>query len=276
MPDYAHIINQHYGQAELSAKILRALQEAGKDPAALTRDDLASCDELHDGGREGTRELARLARRRAGMHVLDIGSGLGGPARTLAAEYGCQVTGLDLAAEFCQAAEMLTARVGLSDRVTFRQGDALHLPFDPGSFDVVWTQYALMNIADKARLVQEAHRVLRPGGLLVCGAHMAGPVPGLHFPVCWANDATLNFLCAPEAFRHLVITTGFTERAWEDVTAWAIALGRRRQAAPQGERSPLGLHLVIAGDVPQMVANILRNFEEGRTVAIRAVYQRTA
>jgi hypothetical protein len=86
----------------------------------------------------------------------------------------------------------------------------------------------------------------------------------------------LNFLCAPEAFRHLVIMAGFAERAWEDVTAWAIAMGRRRQAAAQGERSPLGLHVVIAGDVPQMVANILRNFEEGRTVAIRAVYQRTA
>jgi SAM-dependent methyltransferase len=276
MSDYAHAINRHYGQADLRAKILTALRAAGKDPEALTRDDLASFDELHDGGREGTRELARLAGLRAGMHVLDIGSGLGGPARTLAAEYGCQVTGLDLAEEFCQAAEMLTTRVGLSDRVTFRQGDALHLPFDPGSFDVVWTQYALMNIADKPRLVQEAHRVLRPEGLLVCGAHMAGSVPEVHFPVCWAHDATLNFLCSPEVFRHLVITTGFTERAWEDVTAWAIALGRRRQAAAQGERSPLGLHVVIARDVPQMVANILRNFEEGRTVAIRAVYQRTA
>jgi MPBQ/MSBQ methyltransferase len=185
------------------------------------------------------------------------------------------VTGLDLTDAACQAAEMLTTRVGLSERVTFRQGDALHLPFDPGSFDVVWTQYALMNIADKTRLVQEAHRVLRPEGLLVCGAIMAGPVPEVHFPVFWAHDATLNFLAAPEAFRRLVIATGFTELAWEDVTAWALAMGRRRQTATQGERPPLGLHVVIAGDVPQMVANVLRNFEEGRTVAVRAVYQRT-
>jgi ubiquinone/menaquinone biosynthesis C-methylase UbiE len=275
MSDYAHAINQHYGQAELGAKILTALRAAGKNLEALTRDDLVSFDEQHDGGREGTRELARLAGLRAGMHVLDIGSGLGGPARTLAAEYSCQVTGLDLTEEACQAAEMLTSRVGLSERVTFRQGDALHLPFDPGSFDVVWTQYALMNIADKTRLVQEAHRVLRPEGLLVCGAIMAGPVPEIHFPVFWANDPTLNFLSSPEAFRHLVIATGFTERAWEDVTAWALDMGRRRQAAPPGERSPLGLHVVIAGDIPQMLANVLRNFEESRTVAVRVVYQRT-
>jgi SAM-dependent methyltransferase len=274
MSAYAHVINRHYGQAELRAKILTALREAGKDLDALSRDDLASFDEQHDGGREGTRELARLAGLHEGMHVLDIGSGLGGPARTLAAEYGCQVTGLDLTEESCQVAEMLTTRVGLRDRVTFRHGDALHMPFDPGSFDVVWTQYALMNIADKTRLVQEAHRVLRPEGSLVCGAIMAGPVPEVYFPVFWANDATLNFLSSPEAFRHLVVATGFTERAWEDVTAWAMAMGRRRQAATQGERPLLGLHVVIAGDVPQMAANVLRNFEEGRTMAIRAVYKR--
>jgi len=275
MSDYAHVINQHYGQAELGAKILTALRAAGKDIDALTRDDLASFDEQHDGGREGTRELARLAGLRAGMHVLDIGSGLGGPARTLAAEFGCQVMGLDLTEEACQAAEMLTTRVGLSDRVTFRQGNALHLPFDPGSFDVVWTQYALMNITDKARLAQEARRVLRPEGLLVCGAIMAGPVPEMHLPVFWASDATLNCLSSPETFRRLVIAVGFTELVWEDVTAWALALGRRRQVASQGERPPLGLHVVIAGDVPRMVANVLQNFEEGRTVAVRAVYRRS-
>src|SRR5919197_4490873 len=122
MSDYVHAINQLYGQAGLSAKILTALHEAGKDLDALTRDDLASFDEQHDGGREGTRELARLAGLRAGMHVLDVGSGLGGPARTLAAEFGCRVTGRDLTEEFCRAAVMLTARVGLQDRIAFRHG----------------------------------------------------------------------------------------------------------------------------------------------------------
>ena len=77
MSDYVHAINQIYGQAELSAKLLTALREAGKDLDALTRDDLAVFDEQHGGGREATRELARLTGLHAGMHVLDVGSGLG-------------------------------------------------------------------------------------------------------------------------------------------------------------------------------------------------------
>jgi ubiquinone/menaquinone biosynthesis C-methylase UbiE len=137
MSAYAHAINQLYGQAELSAKILTALREAGKDLEALRRDDLASFDEQHDGGRETTRELARLTGLRAGMHVLDVGSGLGGPARTLAVEFGCQVTGLDLTEEFCQAATMLTACVGLQERTTFHHGSALDLPFEEATFDAV-------------------------------------------------------------------------------------------------------------------------------------------
>jgi sarcosine/dimethylglycine N-methyltransferase len=140
MSGYAHAISHLYGQAELSAKILTALHKAGKGLDALTRDDLASFDELHDGGRETTRELARLAGLREGIHVLDVGSGLGGPARTLAVEYGCRVTGLDLTEAFCEAATMLTARVGLQERVAFRHGSALDLPFEEATFDAVWTQ----------------------------------------------------------------------------------------------------------------------------------------
>jgi len=216
MSDYAHAINQLYGQADLSAKILTALREAGTDLEALTRDDVASFDEQHGGGREATRELARLTGLRASMHVLDVGSGLGGPARTLAAEFGCRVTGRDLTEEFCRAAVMLTARVGLQERITFQHGSALDLPFEAASFDVVWTQGVLMNIADKARLFAEVYRVLRPSGRLAFQASLAGPVPGVYYPTFWADDAQLSFLVSPEDCRRLLVATGFHECAWHD------------------------------------------------------------
>ena len=280
MSDYAHAINQHYGQAELSAKILTALQEAGKDIAALTRDDLAAFDEHHGGGREATRELARLVGLREGMHVLDVGRGIGGPARTLAAEFGCRVIGLDLTEAFCRAAEMLTARVGLHDRVTFRQGNALAMPFAEATFDVVWTQDVLMNIAEKPRLFAEIYRVLRPGGHLAFQANLAGQVPGVSYPTFWADDARLSFLLPPEECRRLLVASGFQERAWSDTTAQAVARAHTRLAsgseeAPSGDGPPaLGLGVLVATDLDSILANMLRNFAEGRLAKVMAVFER--
>src|SRR5690606_22893083 len=101
----------------------------GKDLERLTVEDLAPATEFHSRGTAATLELAEHAGITADMHVLDVGGGLGGPARTLASQYGCQVTVLDLTADFCRIGEDLTARTGLQDRVTFQHGDALDMPF---------------------------------------------------------------------------------------------------------------------------------------------------
>lgn len=274
MTDYATAINRQYGHAGLSLKILDALQRAGKNLDALTRDDLVMFDELHIGGRGATRALATLAGLQPGMYVLDIGSGVGGPSRTLAAEFGCRVLGLDLTEEFCRAAEMMTTRVGLGGRVTFKQGDALDMPFDSETFDVVWTQSTVMNIADKGLLLQEVRRVLRPEGLLALEANLEGSVPGLHFPVFWADDPTVSFLCTPEELRQLSVTSGFTELRWEDVTAQVIDRSRNQQAGTELDPSPLGIHLIHA-DAALKAANVMRNMKEGRIAVIQAVYERS-
>jgi SAM-dependent methyltransferase len=274
MSEYTHAINQLYGQAELSAQILAALRAAGKDLDALTRDDLASFDELHDGGRETTRELARLIGLHEGMHVLDVGSGLGGPARTLAVEYGCRVTGLDLTEEFCQAATMLTAHVGLQERVAFRHGSALDLPFAEATFDAVWTQGVLLSLSDKARFFAEASRVLRPGGRLAFQASLTGPVPGVYYPTLWADDAQLSFLVSPEECRRLLVATGFQERAWHDVTAQAVAQAQTRRTA--GTEGASVRAIIAPTNLEERIANRLRNYAEGRVVQVMAVFERPA
>ena len=156
----------HWEREQLAESILAALAAAGKNLDALTIDDLAITDQFHGGGKPATVRLARLFGAAPGQRVLDVGGGLGGPARTLAVEFGCRVTVVDLTESFVRAARVLTARLGLDDRVSHHVGDALDLRFDDGAFDVVWTQNSGMNIADKARLYAGFHRVLRPGGLL--------------------------------------------------------------------------------------------------------------
>ena len=266
-------INRYYGQPDLSANILAALQRAGKDLDALTRNDLAPFEEFHLRGRAATMELATAAGLHEGMAVLDVGSGVGGPARTLAAEFGCRVTGLDLTEEYCRAAEMLTSRVGLSDKVTIRQGNALDMPFDDGAFDLVWMQHTAMNIEDKERLFGEIRRVLRPSGRLALYEIFAGSVAPLHFPVPWADDSAISFLVAPPEASRLLAATGLRELVWTDVTGESIDLLRQLGAAARGAPAPLGLHLVV-GDFPGKLANVLRNMEEDRIAVVQGILER--
>ena len=262
-------ISEYWGRAGLNEAILESLAEAGKDLDALTIDDLAPTDQFHGGGKDATTRLARLAGLRPGSRVLDVGGGFGGPARTLAVEFGCQVTVIDLTLAYVSAAEMLTARLGLGDRVTHRTGDALALPFDPGSFDAVWTQNSGMNIADKERLYAGFHRVLRSGGLLAMQEPMAGPTKPPVFPVMWARDAGSSFLRAPEEMRALIEAAGFRSRAWDDVTA-EIAGPRDLSAVPRHS-----IQRIVMGDgLEEIISAGRRNREEGRIVMVQGVFDR--
>lgn len=269
MTGYQDAVSAHYGASDLSRRIVDALRAAGKGPETLTREDLTSFDEFHTGGRESTRALARRAGLAAGMVVLDVGSGVGGPARTLAAEFGVHVVGLDLTEEFCRAAEMLTMMVRLGDRVTFRHGDALAMPFDDHAFDVVWSQNTLMNIEDKARLFAEVHRVLRPGGVFALETVMAGSGDELHFPTFWAASPALNFLVTPDEARAMLRVAGFAVEAWDDVTDEAVARARVRRDRPVA--ATLGRGVIVTDDVDRKIENSWRNSVEHRIAHVRAV-----
>src|SRR5258708_3699292 len=174
-------IDQLYGRADLFERILAGLQAAGKNVDPITLDDLGPVDNFHTRGTAATQELMERAGIKAGMHVLDVGGGIGGPARFLASKVGCQVTVLDLTEEFCRTGKLLTERSGLSGQIAFRQGNALDIPFPDAHFDLVWTQHGAMNIEDKERLYSEIYRVLRPGGQLAFHEVMAGTVSPIYF-----------------------------------------------------------------------------------------------
>jgi SAM-dependent methyltransferase len=271
-------INAHYGRQGLGDSILDGLRAAGKDAARLTPADLAPLDQFHTRGKQATLELASLAGLRADQQVLDVGGGLGGPARTLAAALGCRVTVLDLTAEYCRVGEMLTARTGLEDRVSFHHGSALAMPFAAASFDVVWTEHSTMNVADKERLYAESYRVLRPGGRLALHEIMAGPVQPIHFPVPWAPDAAISFLRSPAEIRTLLAAAGFSELTWRDVSEPSLAWFQRRPAADPSAAPaappPLGVHLLLGPSFGTAVGNLVRNLAENRVVIVQGVLER--
>ena len=265
----ARATNVYWGRDGLERKILDALAAAGKNVDALTIDDLAPADQFHGGGKPATERLARLAGLKPGTRVLDVGGGLGGPARTLAGQFGCTVTVVDLTESYVRAATALTARLGLADCVTHRVGDALALDVSGEPFDVVWTQNSGMNIADKERLYAGFARALRPGGLLATQEPMAGPVQPVIFPVMWARDASSSFLRTQAAMRAVMETAGFRVRVWDDVTAETAGPGTA-DAIP-----PFFASRIIMGEALDPIVRAgHRNREEGRLISIQAVLDR--
>ncbi len=275
MSDIERLSVKHYGQRNLGESILAALRRMGKDVDALQPEDLAAVDAFHIRGRAATEELARFCKLGPEHHALDVGCGLGGSARYLALHFGCRATGLDLTPEYVQTAQMLTARLKLADRVDFRLGSALEMPFDDGAFDLVWSEHAQMNIADKPRLYREIHRVLKPGGRFAFHDILQGAGGEPIFPAPWASEASSSALIGPADFRRLLQSLGFDVKRWEDKTAAGRDWFRQRVEAVRAKGlPPLGFHTLIGSIAPQTQENNLRNLDENRIALVQGVLEK--
>jgi len=271
MPEYER-------ESALTIAILSALQAAGKDPNALTPHDLAPVDQFHNGGTWATRKLLTLAEVSEGARVLDVGGGIGGPARTLATEFGLRVTVVDRSREFCQTGAELSARLGLGVRVDFVVGSGACLPVETASVDAILLQNSAMNIADKTGLATEIYRALRPGGRFAFQEVMAGPVEPLRFPTPWAVDPADSFVRTPDDARRALSDAGFNEISWLDasdlIRSWAHArIGSSPGAPPI---PPLTSFTMPPETCDAAIGNMWRNDEEGRTVTIWAVLEKPA
>jgi len=213
------VVQSYYGDRPVLQRIDDALRAAGVDPQSPSHRDLWPFDQLHSRGIVATREHAERAGIQPGMYVLDLGCGLGGASRYPAAECGCRVAAIDLTPNFVEPARVLTARCGLSDRIEFRQGNALALPFEGGTFDQVWSYAVTMNIENKEGLGREVARVLKPGGRFSCNeiALRSGGAPV--FPLPWASEQETSFLASPAGMHAAFEAGGLSVIEQADLTA---------------------------------------------------------
>jgi ubiquinone/menaquinone biosynthesis C-methylase UbiE len=244
--DKENAVVNHYNVTGLGALILDALKRSNINLDALTPRDLAPIDEFHLGGRAATEHVIGLLDPPVGASVLDVGSGLGGVARYLAAERKCRATGIDITPEYVHVAEILTDMTGIADKVRFHIGSALDLPWAAANFDAAVTIHVAMNIADRPRLYSEVARVIRPGGIFAIYDVMKGPKKGMLFPVPWSETPETSFLVTPMEMRTLLGQAGFDITHEEDRREVAVEHHRERLAKLSSAGGPpaLGAHLL--------------------------------
>ena len=263
-------VSRYYTRGALLERLHAALLGDGIDPDRPTVETLAPFDQFHGRGLEATEEVADVLAVATTDHLLDVGSGIGGPARYIADRFGCRVTGIDLTAEFCEVARHLTQMLGLEDRVAFEQGDALAMPFADASFDGAYSMNVSMNIADKAGFYREIHRVLRPGAWLVLIEIAQGPNGSLDYPTPWAQTAESSFLVTPSETGEVLEASGFTDLKSRDTAKESLAFGARSSAmVERGEKPPYRAVQLIHGDLAaEAIANSSRGVAEARIIPI--------
>ena len=255
-------VQAHWTRPGVLARIDAALAELGQDPQILTPEILATVEHLHSGGLATTREQAKRIALTKDSRVLDVGCGIGGPARYLAHTYACRVDGIDLTPELIETGRVLTKRCKLADHVALRVGNALELPYSEQTFDVVWCQNVAMNIADKAGLFAGVYRVLKPGGLFTSTEYFVGPGGDIIFPVSWAYDASISFLDPEDVMRARYHTAGFRILECMNYSNTVIEHYERTLSAPP----KLTSRLIFGDDVPERQRNSQRNLIKRRTI----------
>jgi sarcosine/dimethylglycine N-methyltransferase len=256
-------VRDHWTRRGVLARLDAVLTELGHNPQNLTPEILATVEHLHIGGIATTRDRAKQVSLTPNSRVLDVGCGMGGPARFLAHTYGCRVDGIDVTTEWIEAGQVLNKRCGLSDSVTLRSSDALNLPYGDQTFDVVWCQNVTMNIADKSGFLAGVYRVLKRGGAFTSTEFSHVPGSELIFPVPWAYDTSISFLDSEDVMRTRLDKAGFRVLVWINYTNIILERAKQMEGTSPGK---LTAGLVWGEDAPQRQRNLQRNLMEKRAI----------
>ncbi len=267
-------VSEYYRCDNIEQAIKQALQQARKDAQPFDPALTAALDQFHIGGLAATLALLEIAGLDSEDRLLDIGCGLGGPARVIATQTGCRVVGIDLSADYCNAAELISKQLNLADRTQFVQANALNLPFPTNHFSALWTQHVTMNIEHKSTLWRELARVLSPGGKLLMYEVMLGDGNSdrIEYPMPWAKQASSSFLATADGYRQSLSSCGFDISIWDDVSTEALdSVSRVVDMLSRGKIKQPNLGLLLGERYLTMMLNLAKALRGKALQVIRVV-----
>ncbi|MFZ0389665.1 MAG: class I SAM-dependent methyltransferase [Calditrichia bacterium] len=275
MKDLYRQLNSHYSQRHLVQNIISAVKKREAVSGPVTAGDLAAMDEFHIQGRKATQNLLQNLEILPGSKIAELGCGIGGTCRLLAAEYRSSVFGVDITDEYCRAADYLSRKLMLSDKIHISRAGISQLPWKSGRFDLAVLQHVIMNIPDKVAMAGEIRRILKSGGKLALFEVFSGKKDGPVFPVPWAESDALNFLVSAEEMRKNLLESGFKILHWLDYSKTGLSWVQKMLAKSRNHLPPvLGLHLLMGSNTREKMQNVIINLEQERICLIQAVVQK--
>jgi ubiquinone/menaquinone biosynthesis C-methylase UbiE len=274
MESNASAITKQYYLEHLLEDIIHRLEEQGVDIDNVQRKDVSGVDEFHVRGAQVSKELVDSIELN-NLSVLDVGCGLGGPARMIADEFNCQVSGIDMCSEYIRTAEGLSELVGLDNKTNFIVGDALNLPYEDEFFDVVWTQHVQMNIEDKKRFYSEINRVLKKGGSFLYYDIFKTGNKDVNYPVPWANIPDVSHLGTIANMNSILTILGFNAIEIKDQSVAAEEFLHKLFIKLKADGPPkIGLNVLMGASTKEKLGNILQGIKEGKIVLQSGVYRK--
>jgi SAM-dependent methyltransferase len=192
---------------------------------------------------------------------------------------GGAVCGVDAVAAYCHVARALNEREDGFGDIAVEQADILELALPGPRFDLVWSQHAQMNVADKSRWLDAVRRHLTPGGRYAFHETFAGPAGQPAYPVPWGAGADDSCLVTAEQWRSALDAAGFTARHWLDRTDQSVAwldeavAAQRALAAAGDPAAALNVGLLLGPDAALMSRNLRRNLAGGRLRIFMGVFE---
>lgn len=269
-------VSTHYQHGSLIKVIEEGFNHQGKTPSDISLDDMSVIDEFHIGGRQASEEFLDQLQLQERSLVLDVGCGLGGPARFVASRFGCLVSGIDLTHEYVDTGNILSNWVGLDKKVVLQQGSAMALPFPDGQFDAAYMMHVGMNIVDKKSLFVEVFKVLKPDGIFGIYDVMQIGSGEMQYPAPWAASKSTSSLASPQDYQTGLKEAGFNILSTRERGDFAIEFfeNMKRRMAETNADPALGLHVLMGDDAKTKVANVLQSIKEGSIAPVELIAQR--